>query len=259
MRLNAVIVCGPGRVRKQNQDNFYLNGSYRGAVDDTRDLIGSLTGLPGGVFAVADGMGGEKHGELASLETVRCLRAAASRGVPDLEDVIRAANDQVCELIMSYGGVRIGTTFVGLSFAGDTVTMTNIGDSRAYRWRAGLLQQLSRDDTLIRQLLEQGIIDAEKAKTHSARHRITQHIGIFPEEMLIEPYTVRDLPRRGDLYLLCSDGLTDMVEDEEICAILGAIGPVQKKAEALFKTALFNGGRDNCTVLLVEVAEEGTA
>ncbi len=255
MKLDAAVVCGPGRVRKQNQDNFYLNGSYRGSVDDTRDLIGTLSGLPDGVFAVADGMGGEKHGELASLEAVRCLRAAAA-GTVDLEQVIQESNDRVCELIMSYGGVRIGTTFVGLCFADGQVTMTNIGDSRAYRWRAGSLQQLSRDDTLIRQLLEQGIIDKEKAKTHSARHRITQHIGIFQDEMLLEPFTVTEAPQPGDIYLLCSDGLTDMVEDEQIEAILGAVGPLEKKAEALFKTALFNGGRDNTTVLLVETVEE---
>ena len=258
MNLNAAVVCGPGRVRRQNQDNFYFNGSYRGSVDDTRDLTGVLYGLKDGVFAVADGMGGEKHGELASLETVRCLRASAARGMADLAAVIDEANRRVCELIVCYGGVRIGTTFVGLNFAKSSVTMTNIGDSRAYRWRGGCLRQLSRDDTLIRQLLEQGIIDSEKAKTHSARHRITQHIGIFPEEMLIEPYTVTEAPCPGDLYLLCSDGLTDMVEDEEIEAILGSVGPVERKAEALFKTALFHGGRDNCTVLLVEVTEEET-
>ena len=254
MRIHAAVVCGPGRVRKQNQDNFYLNGSYRGSVEDVRNLSGELHDLPCGVFAVADGMGGETHGELASLETVRCLRAADKPGI-DMEAVIDEANRRVCELITAYGGRRIGTTFAGLVLRDGSVTMTNIGDSRVYRFRNGSLGRMSRDHTVIQQLLERGIIDEAKAKTHSARHKITQHIGIFPDEMLIEPYTVRDTLLPGDLYLICSDGLTDMVEDGEIARILGARGPVGKKAEALFKTALFNGGRDNTTVLVIEVAQ----
>lgn len=254
MRIHAAILCGPGRVRRQNQDNFYFNGSYRGSVDDVRNLKGELSDLPAGVFVVADGMGGETHGELASLETVRCLRAA-DHGSVDMEAVIDEANRRVCELITAYGGRRIGTTFAGLVLRDGHMTMTNIGDSRVYRFRNGILDRISRDHTVIQQLLDRGIIDEAKAKTHSARHKITQHIGIFPDEMLIEPYTVTGNLLPGDLYLICSDGLTDMVEDDEIARILGARGPVGRKAEALFKTALFNGGRDNTTVLVIEIAE----
>ncbi len=256
MKLNATVICGPGKVRRQNQDNFYFNGSYRGTVDDVRNLIGTLRVDESGIFAVADGMGGETHGELASLETVRCLRASSFLDSTDFESVIAEANDRVCSLIMSYG-TRIGTTFVGMNFRGGRVTVTNVGDSRAYRLRGKRLEQLSLDDTLMRQMIEQGLLDAEKARKHPHRHRITQHIGIFPEELVIEPHTRNEAVLPGDLYLLCSDGLTDMLDDEQIEAILAAEGPVQKKAEALFKTALFNGGKDNCTVLLIETEQEG--
>ena len=230
MKIHAAVVCGPGRVRKQNQDNFYLDGSYRGSVDDKRDLVGELRDLDHGVFAVADGMGGETHGELASLETVRCLRAACSAGMPDMEQTIQEANTRVCELIRSYGGARIGTTFVGVCLSPGRAVLTNIGDSRAYRWRAGEFTQLSVDHTVIRQLLEQRIITPEQAKTHPARHKITQHIGIFPDEIVIEPYTMVEAPQAGDLYLLCSDGLTDMVADLRIAEILGAQGSCRRKA-----------------------------
>ena len=85
MIFNTVVICGPGRVRRQNQDNFFFNGVYRGRVDDTRNLIGVQTGLESAVLAVCDGMGGESHGELASLETARTLRLCAARGSVDME------------------------------------------------------------------------------------------------------------------------------------------------------------------------------
>ena len=210
-------------------------------------------GLDSAVLAVCDGMGGESHGELASLETARTLRLCAARGSVDMEDVTAQANEKVCELITMYGGSRSGTTLAGLVMDQSRVRITNIGDSRAYLCRNGALRTLSRDDTVIQQMLDMGIITPEQAKTHSARHRITQHIGIFPEEMIIEPHTTEEVPRPGDLYLLCSDGLTDMVGDSMIGQILGARGSYVKKAEALFKTAMYNGGRDNCTVLIAEV------
>lgn len=255
MKLNAVVVCGPGRVRKQNQDNFYLNGSYRGQVDCACSLIGMVSCDESGVFAVADGMGGEKHGELASLETVRCLRQAHRNGRPDLASVINTSNERVCDLINAYGGDRIGTTFVGCVFTEHSARITNIGDSRAYLFSRGRLEKVSRDHTVIQQLLDFGIIDEEKAKTHPSRHKITQHIGLFPDELIIEPYS-RDIDLvPGDLILLCSDGLTDMVDDTAIAGILGATGSFDKKAEALFKNALFNGGKDNTTVIVIEVVQ----
>lgn len=255
MKLNAVVLCGPGLVRRQNQDNFYLNGSYRGQVDLSSNLIGKISCDESAVFAVADGMGGEKHGELASLETVRCLRQAQRNGQTDLVSVISDANEKVCGLIESYGGDRIGTTFVGCVFSPGGARITNIGDSRAYLFSKGRLEKVSRDHTVIQQLLDFGIIDELKAKTHPSRHKITQHIGLFSDELIIEPYTKDIQLEAGDIILLCSDGLTDMVDDTAIAGILGATGNFDKKAEALFKNALYNGGKDNTTVLLIEVEQ----
>lgn len=254
MKVQAIAICGPGRVRAQNQDSFYLNGSYRGEVDDTRSLIGS-TCFESGILAVADGMGGEKHGELASLEAVRCTRQAQKNGSSDLSRIIFESNERVCALMDMYRE-RIGSTYVGLSFEGGSVTVTNIGDSRAYLMRSGVLRRLSRDHTAIQRLLDMGVINAEQAKTHKARHQITQHIGLYPDELIIEPFTDNISVLPGDMYLLCSDGLTDMVTDPDIESILAAKGSLHDKACALYKSALFNGGRDNCTVVLAELTED---
>jgi serine/threonine protein phosphatase PrpC len=197
-------------------------------------------------------MGGEEYGELASLTAVSVLGDFSRDFDARADEYIRRANEIICDAIEKNGGMRIGTTMAVLSVSGRTARAYNIGDSRIYFMRDGVLRQISLDHTQVQRLINQGIITPEKAKTHPERHKLTQHLGIFPEEMIIEAYKAEPIEvQPGDIFLLCSDGLTDMVEDADIAAILAACGSPEEKSSALIAAALNNGGRDNVTALVV--------
>ena len=253
----SAVICGPGKVRAQNQDNFYLNGIYRESVYDVG--ISNFNSIVSGsaLYAVADGMGGEKHGELASLYAVQLLDAVDPIiGNPMLYNYLMNRNSDICDLILEQKGARSGTTFVGLSLSDNRADVINIGDSRAYLFRKGQMKQISKDHTSIRQMVDLGIITPEAARKHPDRHRLTQHLGIFPDEMIIEPYTVRGLIMPGDIFLLCSDGLYEMVDDIHIQTIVTSRKSVSERAQELYDAAMNAGGEDNITVLLVAVLEK---
>ena len=253
-QLSGAVICGPGQVRTKNQDNYYLNGKfnddplYAGVQRRADRANGS------GLYAVADGMGGEKLGEAASWFAVRSLQElpAAVSGL-DLIAYLERRNGEICALMRSNGGVRIGTTFVGLSIQDDLARIINIGDSRAYLFRQGQMRQVSCDHTTAQQMVDMGVLTREEADKHPHRHALTQHLGIFPEELLIEPYTKEGHIAPGDIFLLCSDGLFEMVSDAQILETLSGSGDVKAKAEALFARAMEGGGRDNITVMLISV------
>lgn len=259
MKLSSYAICSTGLVRKDNQDNLYINGVYREDINNNTDFRYANTIDNCGLYVVADGMGGEKHGELASLIAVQGLRSVnPADGYQGVMASINESNSRICGLMME-NKVRIGSTFVGLCINENRADVINIGDSRLYFLRGGELKQLSRDHTSIRQMLDLGAISEEAAKKHPDRHKLTQHLGIFPDEMIIEPYTISVDIEAGDIFLLCSDGLTDMLSDSEIKDILGAVGPIEKKAETLVEGAMRNGGKDNTSVLLVQVMQNVTA
>ena len=245
--------CGRGAVRQVNQDNLFLNGKWRKDLS-AHEMIAFTDVSEEGIYAVCDGMGGESYGEEASLLAVETLRGAPpedffARGPVYLAEM----NHAICKL-MRQRGSRIGTTFVGLTVVGDRGRILNIGDSRAYLLRSGQLTKCSQDHTQTQQLMNMGLITAEQAATHPDRHKLTQHLGIFPEEMVIEPYVSDAMAlRRGDLFLLCSDGLTDMLTEPELARILSGNARVSEKAEHLYKAAVQRGGKDNITVVLVQV------
>ena len=254
MKLYSSAVCAPGLLRNENQDNLYINGTYRGDIADRSVLRYGDEVRDRGLYAVADGMGGEEHGELASVMVVRQMSAVdvacGSRGVLEY---LEERNTEVCDLITENGGARIGTTFAGLCVNDKLADVINIGDSRVYFLRGSEFVQVSRDHTSVRQMVDLGLITKEAARFHPDQHKLTQHIGIFPSELLIEPYTTCIKLKKNDLFLLCSDGLTDMVDDYAIESVLKSALTLDEKTEALYEAAVHNGGRDNVTILLVEV------
>jgi protein phosphatase len=253
LKLSGFAICGTGRIRAENQDNFFLNGVCRENITDS-SIFRHGNQSPGrGVYAVADGMGGEAHGAVAALAAVQSMGCRDFfRDTGAMPRYLLEVNNAICGLIEANGGGRIGSTFAGLCISGKIAALTNIGDSRAYRLRKRELEQLSKDHTAVRQMVELGVITPEAALTHPGRHKLTQHLGIFPSEMLIEPYTVSTRIKSGDIFLLCSDGLTDMLKDDEIKSVLMTNAPAEIKAETLFERAMINGGKDNITILLVE-------
>lgn len=244
---------GAGLIRAMNQDNLYANGRMRADPHDA--ALFSCSDISGqGLYAVCDGMGGEQLGEEASLIGVSRLAGTDPRNFPEMADeILRSANAEICRLMRGRGNVRIGTTFVALSIADDRAHAVNIGDSRCYIHRDGKLEQLSRDHTQTQRLIDMGLLNKEAVRRHPDRHKLTQHLGIFPEEMIIEPYLSGAIEvLENDLFLLCSDGLTDMLTDEQIRAALDTDGSVSSKVERLYELAMRNGGKDNITIVLVQ-------
>ncbi len=253
MELSSIVLCGPGKIRAQNQDNYYLNGRYReqdsNEVEQWEEDYASLPAL----YAVADGMGGERHGEIASLIAVRGMdEIDRTAGETDLNRYLLDRNDEICRLIEENHGERSGTTFAGLCVCNTQVTIANIGDSRVYLYRNNELKQLSVDHTSLRQMVEMGVLSQEAARIHPDLHVLSQHLGIFPNELIIEPYFAAETLQSGDIFLLCSDGLYDMVNDTSIQAVLAEQMGLRRRATMLFDAAMSAGGRDNITVLLVE-------
>jgi len=251
VKLTSYVICDIGRVRADNQDNLFLNGVLRESFSDTSTFRHSGTSDNTGVYAVADGMGGASHGGLASFIAVNEMKKTnfLDRKGAMLHYLLER-NSDICHIMKKNNGVRMGSTFAGLCVTGDSAVVTNIGDSRIYLLRDGELRQLSIDHTAARTKVELGIITAEEARKDPERNKLTQHLGIFPSEMEIEPHSEQISVCDGDIFLLCSDGLTDMLDDDLILHILNTYDSIEEKAESLLAEALNKGGRDNITVML---------
>jgi len=250
-----------GRVREKNEDNFFLNGKTLSRdLPETDAITDESCGT--GLYAVCDGMGGGAHGEIASAIAVDALHKVVgqmSGNGMQTDELIdwytHEANSRICAEMEKRRGRRIGTTFVVASIREGVVKVYNLGDSRAYLlWGEGSkLTQLSHDHTKVGSLVEMGFITKEKARSHPERHTLTQHLGIYPEELVIEPHIAPAFSLvDGDILLLCSDGLTDMLEDPEIALIMRGGAEPGEIADNLVAAALQNGGKDNVTVVVVK-------
>lgn len=255
LRLSASALTHVGCVRQNNEDNFYLQGHIREDVNEQQAKWDCTAPDVCFLAAVADGMGGEAAGELASLTAVRALRPSVfALAQETLQESVTRANDRICEEIRNNGGRRMGSTLAALFIDEGKALCGNIGDSRCYRMRGGTLTQLSTDHNKARRMVELGVLTPEQAAHHRSRHELTRHLGIFEEEMVLRPTFCEPVElREGDVFLLCSDGLNDVVTDEAIAACLSDdIGP-EVQASRLVQLALEGGGRDNITVVVIRV------
>lgn len=253
--LEYAVSTHEGRVRENNEDNFWVDGHFREDVEKKELHLGGRAGLSRFAAAICDGMGGESNGETVSLLAVECIRPHTFYELPDaaIADV-QAANQRICRYIGEQGGIRSGSTLAALYIDTGRAVSCNVGDSRVYLFRGNRLRLLSKDHNRARYLVDSGQMTEDQARSSSARHTLTQYLGIFEEEMLLEPWFSEPVAvEDGDLFLLCSDGLTDMLLDEEIARILSEGNRPEKQAEALVKAALSGGGRDNITVVVVQV------
>jgi protein phosphatase len=208
------------------------------------------------LFAVADGMGGAKAGEVASAVAVEAVEHARESGEPaeaQLADIVRAANRRIYDLAVADESRRgMGTTLTLAKVHGDEVSLAHVGDSRAYRMRDGELAQLTRDHSLVAELERSGQITAEAAEHHPQRSIITRALGPEPD-VEVDTYTLAG--REGDVFLICSDGLTSMISDDEVTSILRSAASLDDAAEALVRAANQSGGKDNITVILFRLGE----
>ena len=239
-RIRYLCASHVGKVRRVNQDNYICALSYM--KDHARPPAFPIEGtVPQGLFGVFDGMGGEERGETAALLAAQTAAQAVQWDAQALADICHTANARVCAAITEMGLSSMGTTASLLGFGPRDAAMCAVGDSRIYRFRRGELEQLSTDDWA--------------PSPYGQKPPLSQCLGIPPDEMLIQPHTATFPLKRGDLYLICSDGLTDMVPDEQIGLTLGGSAPLSKKGMALIDMALQAGGYDNVTVILCLVEE----
>ena len=248
--IEAACGCHMGKVRKNNEDNFYFDGK---CLESDNEGLKNPVYLEEPVkrglsYAIFDGMGGENYGEIASYTAARKMqqieRTLADFFIPErkyLTRLVMQLNDAVVQAKKELQTSRMGTTMVSLYFSGRYVYVCNIGDSRAYRLREGEFLQLSEDH-----------IEQRPGRDHK-KAPLTQHLGIDPEDMIIEPYIAKGVLRSGDIYLLCSDGLTDMLSNLEISCLLHDCPDVEESAIQLIQAALDKGGRDNITVIVCKI------
>jgi PPM family protein phosphatase len=208
-------------------------------------------------YGVADGMGGAKAGEVASQLAVDAFGEEANTdAAPEarLERIARDANRRIYELAARDESRRgMGTTLTAAMLSDAGVSIGHVGDSRAYRLRDGELEQLTKDHSLVAELERTGQISPEAAENHPQRSIITRALGPEPD-VQVDTYT---LPARdGDVYLLCSDGLTSMISDDELASILRSADSLEDAAEALVRAANQSGGKDNITVVLFRLGGE---
>jgi PPM family protein phosphatase len=209
-------------------------------------------------FAVADGMGGARAGEVASQLATEAFGGESDPSEPaegQLARIVRDANRRIYELASSDESRRgMGTTLTAAKIEGDEVSIGHVGDSRAYRLRDEALEQLTRDHSLVAELERTGQISPEAAEHHPQRSIITRALGPEPD-VDVDTYTVTG--REGDVFLLCSDGLTGMVSDDEVASILRSADGLQAAAETLVRAANQSGGKDNITVVLFRLGDRG--
>lgn len=212
------------------------------------------------LFVVADGMGGAQAGEVASKLAVEAFQGGLPDGGEpelDLADLAQAANARIHEL--SHANAEqagMGTTLTAVYVGERDVAIAHVGDSRAYCLREGQLLKLTDDHSLVDELMRQGRLTPEEAVEHPQRSVITRALGI---EGTVEVDTRSFKGRPGDVYLICSDGLTTMVSEERIAEILNATPRLRDAGETLIAEANHAGGRDNITVVLLRLEEVGAA
>jgi PPM family protein phosphatase len=226
-----------GRRRRQNEDSFVCDPP---------------------LFAIADGMGGAQAGELASRLAAAAIEkgAAAARGEDGVVAVVRAANALIFERAVSdpeVAGMGTTATVALVDESAETLTVAHVGDSRAYRYRHGVLEQLTTDHSLVGELVRSGRLTEAEAAVHPHRSVITRALGTDAE---VEVDTLTLALAIGDVVLLCSDGLSAMVRDDEIVRVLESSGgDPHQAAEALVRAANAAGGDDNVTVVVFELVE----
>ncbi len=241
-----------GRVRKNNQDAFLVSNSL-------------------GLFIVADGMGGHAGGDVASRLAIEAFQNAIGPIEADPSDTTRrdihtedflrrmvtAANDRILEEARRSPELRnMGTTLVvaGIVDAGDgpLVRVIHVGDSRAYLYRRGVLRQLTHDHSVVEDFVRRGLMSQEEASVHPKRHALTRAVGI---DQTVEPDYISEPLQSGDLLLLCTDGLTKMIQDRELEDWVGRLGArPDTLCRSLVDESNRRGGHDNVTLVICSEA-----
>lgn len=252
VRVKACGLSDVGLTRAHNEDYFEIDPRHR-------------------LYVVADGMGGHSHGEVAAQIAVNAIRdfiektadkdttwpfgmdARLTRHSNLLKMAVRIAHDNVLRAISRDGSLYgMGTTVVGLLLSGGVAAVAHVGDSRAYRLRDGKLDQLTQDHTWVNEQVVAGFLSKEQARSHPLKNVVTRALG-GESDVLVDVREVQVQP--GDLYLLCSDGLTGMLSDADINERLSSGRTLHEICRTLVNDSNARGGIDNVTVVLLSIEE----
>lgn len=234
-----------GNVRSINQDNFICDGRYMDMSDTGFQFPMSGTKMSDDmpVFGIFDGMGGEECGEIASyIASKNASDIKIGKDVmEDLSQFCHKANHDICEYAALNDVSAMGTTAAILVFTDKGVSLCNIGDSKIFRLCDKSIEQISKDHVSV--------------SAYGVKPPLSQNLGIPPNELIIDPYFARGAYNDGDVYLICSDGLTDMVSVDEMAEMLIS-KPIEEAASLLLDKALANGGKDNTTIILCKIERQ---
>lgn len=239
--LKTFSITNIGRRRKLNQDFVYTS----------EKPVGSLPNL----FIVADGMGGHNAGDYASKATVETIvekigNASETDRTRILEEAIQAANTLIRQKARESADLEgMGTTVVAATCEGNSLCVANVGDSRLYVANKKEIRQITKDHSWVAEMVRRGGLGKEEARNHPDKNIITRAVGA-DDGIKVDFFTVQ--LKEGDLILMCTDGLTNMLEDEEIRMILDGARDMVEKAEELVAAANERGGRDNISVILID-------
>ncbi|MCY3578865.1 MAG: protein phosphatase 2C domain-containing protein [bacterium] len=260
IRLETGQATDRGRRREKNEDSMLVEGE---------------------LFAVADGLGGHRGGQVASALAVETLAAEIKSAIQartaerrrhrfgrrpnhspaptvnELVDAVDRANEEILAKSMSTHELSgMGTTLCALAVVeqdhGEALAVVNVGDSRVYRSDESGFHQLTEDHTVVQEMVKAGMLSREEAEVHEYRHHLSRALGI-ESKVVVDDWTL--VPVSGHRYLLCSDGLTNEVHDRDIHTILLQFESPKEAADALVSTALQHGGSDNVTVVIVDVVD----
>ena len=244
--IDYIVLCHQGNVRNKNQDNFWCEGKFLESDNDglAVPLENCIDNTDTSLFAVFDGMGGEKYGEMAAYLAAKTFNSFLS-GNPKIDtkkflsDVCEKMNVEINIHIENNHTGHMGTTTAIITFNKKDIYICNVGDSKIFQYSTGKLTQISHDHVI--------------AISNEKKPALTQHLGIPKTEFNITPYIAKGDYKTGDRYLICSDGLTDMVMNDEIEKMLTEQKNISHCANALMSTALSNGGVDNITIILCDI------
>lgn len=247
LMLQAAGLTDTGRVRKNNEDSFLIENP------------GSGKNPPYLICVVADGMGGQEYGEVASQMAIKTFHQEA-RQLTDSVDIVNWLNNSVLkthlevrrQLAHLQPTSGMGSTLVAGVFADQQCYIANVGDSRAYLFREGALYRQTKDHSLMEVMLDKGLIQPEEVYTHPRRGELTRYIG-QPTDLEVDIYKVDNL-KSGDMVLLCSDGLWEMVRDPDIALALQTNSDPLGAATSLINKANRSGGADNVTAVIVSIS-----
>ncbi len=241
-KIEYYYTCHIGKCRKLNQDNFFCDVDYLSYENNGTEEFkkGNKKVVSPSVFAVLDGMGGEEKGEMAAYIGAKTLSSFEFK--KDISssciEYCKIANNEICKYAEENNICSMGSTVAMLVFSKKQITMCNVGDSKVFLFSDKKLEQISFDHVAV--------------SSFGRKPPLSQNLGIPEKEILISPYISVGKYNKGDAYLICSDGLTDMVSVSEIEQIL-LKNKREKAIKALLEKALENGGRDNITIVLIYV------